>query len=132
MIHGIQQRLETRAELGNTRFRRPESALSKGAPIRNVAIIARLKDGCEVQAAELLAEGPPFDLEEHGFDRHVAYLSSGEVMFVFEGVDVDATLDDMVGDPFIPALADALDRWRPLIEGDPRVARAAFEWNRDT
>jgi len=53
-------------------------------------------------------------------------------MFVFEGVDVDATLDDMVGDPFIPALADALDRWRPLIEGDPRVARAAFEWNRDT
>jgi len=30
-----------------------------------------------------------------------------------------------------PVLADALDAWRPLVEGSPRIARERFSWERD-
>lgn len=95
----------------------------------SVAIIARLKDGCETQAAELLAKGPPFDPQARGFDRHVAYLSAGEVVFVFEGPQVDVALDELVDDPFQWELISAFDSWRPLINGNPRIARPMYEWN---
>ena len=36
-----------------------------------VAIIARLKAGAEARAAELLAQGAPFDTNESGLERHV-------------------------------------------------------------
>jgi hypothetical protein len=97
-------------------------------PIRTIAIVARLKDGCEPQAAELLAKGPPFDPGTRGFDRHTAYLSAGEVVFVFEGSEVDVALDELVDDPFQWELISALDSWRPLISGNPRIARPAYEW----
>ena len=100
--------------------------------IRNVAIIARLKSGAEQQAAELLAQGPPFDPGEIGLHRHVAYLSADEVVFVFEGAEVDVVLDDLVGYPFGPTLRAAFDRWRPLVEEPPRIARPAYEWERET
>jgi len=99
--------------------------------MRRVAIVARLRSNAEEQAAELLENGPPFDLQEKGLQRHVAYLSAGEVVFVFEGPEVDVVIDDMVGYPFEPELRAALDRWRPLIEGYPRIARPVYEWERD-
>jgi hypothetical protein len=89
-----------------------------------------LKDGCEPQAADLLAQGPPFDPRERGFDRHAAYLSAGEVVFVFEGPEVDVVLDELVENPFQPALTGALEDWRPLIDGTPRIGRPAYEWTR--
>src|SRR5262245_9969624 len=100
-------------------------------PIRKVVIIARLKGGAEQQAAELLAHGPPFDPEEIGLDRHAAYLSGDEVVFVFEGPEVDVALEDLMGYPFGPSLKAAFDRWRPLVEEPPRIARLAYEWERD-
>jgi hypothetical protein len=54
--------------------------------MRKVAIIARLKDGCEAHAADLLDKGPPFDPHERRLESHTAYLSAGEVMFIFERV----------------------------------------------
>ena len=98
--------------------------------IRRVAIIARLTAGCERQAADLLEKGPPFDPHERGLESHTAYLSAGEVVFIFEGPDVDVILDEMVENPYEPALTAALDSWRPLIEGNPRIARLAYEWKR--
>jgi hypothetical protein len=98
--------------------------------MRTVAIVARLQDGCEPQAAELLAQGPPFDPESRGFERHTAYLSAGEVIFVFEGPEVDVALDDLVADPFQWDLLSALESWRPLISGNPRIARSVYEWTR--
>jgi hypothetical protein len=100
-------------------------------PITRVAIVARLKDGCEPQAAELLAEGPPFDPHARGFDRHTAYLSAGEVIFVFEGSEVDVALDDLVDDPFQWDIISALDSWRPLITGNPRIARLVYDSKRE-
>ncbi len=37
-------------------------------------------------------------------------------------------VDGMVDDPFGWAVVDALDAWRPLVEGQPRIARAAWTW----
>jgi hypothetical protein len=96
--------------------------------MRRVAIIARLKAGCEPEAAKLLAKGPPFKLEDRGLYSHAAYLSAGEVVFVFEGPDVDVVVGDMVDSPFEPRLHAAFSAWRPLIEGQPRIGRLAYEW----
>jgi hypothetical protein len=53
-----------------------------------VAIIARLKEGSEPRAAELVAAGPPLDPAETGILRHSIYISSSEAVFVFEGHEV--------------------------------------------
>jgi hypothetical protein len=96
--------------------------------MQQLAIVARLKSGAEPRAAELISEGPPFDPEERGFMRHVVYLSAGEVVFVFEGDDVEWMVDDLVDDPFQWPVLAAFDTWRLLVEGDPRIARPAYVW----
>lgn len=96
--------------------------------IRKIAIIARLNEGAELQAAELLAQGPPYDPAGRGLVAHTVYLSAGEVVFAFEGPDVDVVLDEMIDNLFEPVIGAALEKWRPLIEGRPRIARAHFDW----
>jgi hypothetical protein len=96
--------------------------------MEQLAIVARLKSGAEPQAAELIAEGPPFDLAESGLTRHAVYLSAGEVVFVFEGHQVEWIVDGMIDDPFRWRVTEALDAWRALVDGQPRIARAAWTW----
>ncbi len=93
-------------------------------------IIARLRSGSEERAAELIAEGAPFKLEQSGFDRHAVYLSATEVVFVFEGPEVDARVDDLIEDRFRSMTSDAFEEWRPLIEDHPRIARERYFWER--
>ena len=95
-----------------------------------VALVARLKPGSEERAAELIGHGPPFDPAERGFDRHTVYLSAGEVVFVFEGKEVEWMLDEMVSGVSERDLPPALEQWRDLVDGPPRIARAAFVWDR--
>jgi hypothetical protein len=97
--------------------------------VRQVAIIVRLKDGAETRADQLLQSGPPFDPGERGFERHAVYLSATEAVFVFEGPEVDSVLDDLVGEPFSWLLSAALEEWRALIDGPPRIARPAYAWS---
>jgi hypothetical protein len=99
--------------------------------MRRLAVIARLKPGTRRQAEELIAQGVPFDLAASDFDRHTVYLSDGEVVFVFEGTEVEWQLDDLMSDVFHPVLQAALAAWRPLVEGEPHVAREAYFWQRD-
>jgi len=96
--------------------------------MQQLALVARLRAGAEPAAAELLAAGPPFDPAEQGFARHAVYLSAGEVVFVFEGHEVEWIVDGMVDDPFRWRVTEALDAWRPLVEGQPRIARAMYVW----
>src|SRR5436305_6510370 len=56
--------------------------------------------GAEPRAAELIAQGPPFAPAENGLTRHAVYLSAGEVVFVFEGHEVEWIVDGMIDDPF--------------------------------
>ena len=95
-----------------------------------IAIVARLKDGVEAQAAELIRQGPPLDLASAGFERHHVFLSATEVVFVFEGHEVEWTLDKLVGDPFQWMLNEALSTWKDLLEAPPRIARPLYVWER--
>jgi hypothetical protein len=96
--------------------------------MERVMIIARLNEGAERKATELIASGPPFDLSESGLLRHSVYLSANEVVFVFEGHEVEWVVDSLVSDPFQWPVSQALERWRPLIKEHPRVARERFFW----
>jgi hypothetical protein len=99
--------------------------------LERLALTARLKEGAQPRAAELIAQGPPFDLQAGGFVRHSVFLSATEVIFVFEAHEVEWLVSALVDDPFHWMLADALNDWRPLIEGTPRIAREKFSWERD-
>jgi hypothetical protein len=99
--------------------------------MEQLAVVARLKSGAETEAAELLAGGPPFDPAESGLDRHTVYLSADEVIFVFEGAEVEWIVDKLVDDPFHWLVSQALERWRPLLEDQPRIARPAYAWVRE-
>jgi hypothetical protein len=96
--------------------------------MERVAIVARLKEGSGPRAAELIAAGPPFDLAETGIACHSVYLSAGEVVFVFEGHQVEWMVDELIDRPFHPELQNALERWRSIVDGSPRIARERFGW----
>jgi hypothetical protein len=38
---------------------------------------------------------------------------------------------ELVGEPFHPELQSALDQWREIVDGQPRVARERFGWQLD-
>jgi hypothetical protein len=99
--------------------------------VERLALVARLKPGAEVRAEELLTKGPPLDLQESGFVRHSVFLSATEVVFVFEAHEVEWLVTALVEDPFQWMVVDAIDAWRPLIDGHPRIAREQFAWERD-
>lgn len=96
--------------------------------MKRLALIARLKPGTEERVEELIATGPPFDPEESGFARHSVYLSASEVVFVFEAHEVEWLVDALIDNPFQWMVEDAFDAWRPLVEGEPRIAREKFFW----
>jgi len=86
-----------------------------------------LREGVHEQAEALLAAGPPFDPEELGFHRHAAYLTAGEVAFLFEAPEVERIVKDIVDDVAISA---AFGPWQKLIDGLPRLAHERFYWSR--
>ena len=97
-------------------------------PMYRLMIVGRLKDGAHDEAETLLAQGPPFEPEEFGFHRHGAYLTAGEVVFLFEAPEVEWIVNDIVDDP---VMASAFAPWRELIEGTPRLAHERFHWSRE-
>jgi hypothetical protein len=99
--------------------------------MEQLAIVARLKPGTEAEAARLIEQGPPFEIGESGLERHTVYLSASEVVFVFEGPEVEWIVDSMIEDPFRPRLSDAFASWRDVVEGEPRIARPAYRWQED-
>jgi hypothetical protein len=99
--------------------------------MEQLAIVAHLKSGAEPLAAELIASGPPFDPQGSGLDRHTVYLSAEEVVFVFEAHEVEWIVDSLLDEPFHWLVTAALEKWRPLLDGQPRIARPAFSWTRE-
>jgi hypothetical protein len=98
--------------------------------VERFALIARLRPGTEEQATRLVEAGPPFDPGERGLARHTVYLSAGEVVFVFEGDEVEWIVEEMVQEPAGGAVGAALRAWRELADGPPRIARAVYGWQR--
>ena len=94
--------------------------------MNRLMIVARLRKGAREEAEGLIANGPPFDPEELGFDRHAAYLTASESLFLFEAPEVEWIVNDMIDDPRLSA---AFDPWRKLVDGTPRLARERFHWS---
>ena len=90
----------------------------------SVVVVAPITRGAAKAAEALIAAGPPFDLAGTGVTAHAVFLSGGEVVFIFEGDDLD--LDLIAGDP---AVAAAFARWAPLLAGTPRVAQERYRWS---
>jgi hypothetical protein len=96
--------------------------------MERLIVIVPLKEGAQRKAAELIAEGAPFDVSVAGFTRHGVYLSPNEAAFVFEAHEVEWLVDSLVSDPFQWMVSEALEKWRPLVAEHPRVAREVFFW----
>jgi hypothetical protein len=99
--------------------------------MERVAIVARLKEGSEQRAAELVEAGPPFDLSKSGIGRHSIYISASEVVFVFEGHEVESIIDQLIDEPFHYELQRAPDQSREIVDEQLRVARERFGWQLD-
>jgi hypothetical protein len=96
--------------------------------MNRLLIVARLKEGAQDEAEELLRQGPPFDPGELGFMRHDAYLTAREVVFAFEAPEVEWLVNDIVDDPVLSA---SFAPWQKLLDGPPRLAHERFHWERD-
>ena len=96
--------------------------------MNRLVLVARLRPDAQVKAARLLEAGPPFDPARVGMTRHCAFLSADDVVFLFEGPDVEWTVDDLVDNPIVAA---ALEPWKPLVDGAPRIAHELYAWERD-
>jgi hypothetical protein len=100
----------------------------EGGAMNRLMIVARLREGVHDEAEALIAKGPPFDPEELGFHRHGAYLTGGEVVFLFEAPEVEWIVNDIIDDP---VMAAAFGPWQKLIDGTPRLAHERFYWSRE-
>jgi hypothetical protein len=96
--------------------------------MKRLMIVARLRDDAHEEAEALLREGPPFDPEKLGLERHAAYLTAGEIVFIFEAPEVEWIVNDLVDDPAVAAL---FTPWEKLIEGPARLAHERFYWSRE-
>ena len=95
--------------------------------MERVAIVGSLKPGAEARAKALIREGPPFDPEKSGFERHAVFLSGDRIIFVFEGGKLDQLLHSVVTAPDVSA---KLRAWEPLLDGTPSIAHSAYFWQR--
>lgn len=96
--------------------------------MQRIAVIAKLKPGAADDARELIDQGPPFDPETLGFDRHVVYLSDEEIVFIFEGARVGALVRTLAGAG--EGTRQAFAAWEQLLDGLPRLAHEAYHWQR--
>jgi hypothetical protein len=90
-----------------------------------VAVVAKLRPGSRERAGQILAKGAPYELGEAGFRRHSVFLAEEAVVFVFEGLDIEGLVRDLVDDPTRSA---AFSVWGPLLEGTPALAWEEFYW----
>jgi hypothetical protein len=93
-----------------------------------LVLVARLRPEGLEKAQKLLESGPPFDPSRVGMTRHFAFLSAGEVVFYFEGPEIEWTVDDLIQHPVVAA---ALEPWRALAAGPPRVAQELYAWEHE-
>ena len=90
-----------------------------------VAVVLPIKRGTAQAARRLVEEGPPFEVERLGFERHHVFVSEREVVFFFEGDSATAAVDALSRNPRV--LKAAL-RWRGILAGRPRLAEERFGW----
>ena len=84
----------------------------------NLVVVLPLRPGARDRARDLLRHGPPFDPDEAGLERHQAFVSDTEVVFLFEA-DARQSVLRLVDDA---SLWEAAEGWTELVAGPPRLA----------
>jgi hypothetical protein len=102
------------------------TALQRSNANHRAAVVLPLFAGSTDVARRLLREGPPFDLEALGLERHIVYLTDNEVVFIFEWRG-DASFESLLAQP---GLWDVASAWTELAAGPPRLAESAYAWTR--
>jgi hypothetical protein len=92
-----------------------------------VAVVVPIRRGTAEAARRLVEEGPPFDLEQLGLERHHVFVSEREVVFFFEGESASVAVDALARSPRV---LNAAVRWRGILAGRPRLAAEQFGWTR--
>jgi hypothetical protein len=90
-----------------------------------VAVVVPIRRGTAEAARRLVDEGPPFDIEGSGLERHHVFVSEREVVFFFEGDRATAAVEALSRSPRV---LNAAVRWRGILGGRPRVAMQRFGW----
>jgi hypothetical protein len=98
-----------------------------GAAVRRTAVVVPIEPGSHDAVRELVAQGPPFDPEAVGLDRHQIFLTPDEVVFVFESRLGEATLEALLADP---AILEGAAAWQHVLAGPPRIADSLYSWTR--
>jgi hypothetical protein len=94
-------------------------------PAERIAIIGKLKPGALERAEEIVKQGPPFELDMAGLERHSVFVSHDHVVFVFEGLGVERIVADLANHPVVAA---EFSTWGPLLDGTPTLAHERFSW----
>ena len=92
-----------------------------------VAVVVPIRRGTAESAQQLIEEGPPFDVEGLGLERHHVFVSEREVVFFFEGESATAAVEALSQSPRV---LKAAVRWRGILAGRPRLAEERFGWTR--
>jgi hypothetical protein len=102
-----------------------ETAIASEQP-QLVAIVVPLRKQALADAAALIEEGPPFQLEALGVERHDVLLSEREVIFLFGGRQLEETMQRLLRDT---SVWQAASGWARVIAGPPRLAKQRFGWH---
>lgn len=92
-----------------------------------VAVVIPIRRGKAEVARQLVEEGPPFELEDVGLERHHVFVGEREVIFFFEGEQAAAAVEALARSP---GVLKAAVRWRGILAGRPRLAEERFGWTR--
>lgn len=92
---------------------------------KTLLVVVPLLEGRADVVREFLGEGPPFDLERAGLERHEVFLTPTEAIFLFESEHGVRGLEQALADPEVWQVVQA---WEHCIAGPPRVAEAAYLW----
>lgn len=88
------------------------------------AVIAHIRPGKRAELKQLIRQGPPFDLAEHGFTRHEAFLGDNDIVLIFEGAHALTDTQRLVS----TLGAGHLAKFGMLVSS-PRMLAESFEWH---
>ena len=93
--------------------------------VERLVVTLKLREGTHERAAELVAEGPPFDPADLGLARHAVYLGDDLVIFTFEGEGVEQRVRSVINDP---VRSTSFVAWMPLLDNRPALAHEVYYW----
>jgi hypothetical protein len=91
-----------------------------------ISVIAQIRPGKRAELERLLEQGPPFDLEAEGFERHEVFLGDTDVVFIFTGPSAVGQLERLAASRTLFAL---VLKMTGLVSA-PRMLNQTFEWHR--